>query len=33
MELYKITIPKDDAWHVIDALGQKAFAHFIDLNK
>ena len=33
MELYKITIPKDDAWRVIEALGHKDFAHFIDLNK
>ena len=33
MELYKITIPKDDAWHVIEAFGQKGFAHLIDLNK
>jgi len=33
MELYKMTIPKDDAWRVIEALGHKDFAHFIDLNK
>ncbi len=33
MELYRITIPKDDAWRVIEALGTKNFAHFIDLNK
>lgn len=33
MELYRISIPKDDAWTVIEALGHKNFAHFIDLNK
>jgi len=33
MELYRITIPKDDAWRVIDSLGHQNFAHFIDLNK
>lgn len=33
MELYRISIPKDDSWVVVNALGQKNFAHFIDLNK
>jgi hypothetical protein len=33
MELYRISIPKDDAWTVVEALGHKNFAHFIDLNK
>lgn len=33
MELYRLTIPKDDAWRVIESLGNKNVAHFIDLNK
>ena len=33
MELYRLTIPKDDAWRVIESLGYKNVAHFIDLNK
>ena len=33
MELYRISIPKDDAWTVIKAIGESNFAHFIDLNK
>lgn len=33
MELYRVTIPKDDAWKVIEALGNTDAAHFIDLNK
>lgn len=33
MELYRVTIPKDDAWKVIEALGSTNAAHFIDLNK
>jgi len=33
MELYRIFIPKDDAWNVVQAIGQKNFAHFIDLNR
>jgi len=33
MELYKVTIPKDDVWKVIDALGRLEKAHFVDLNK
>lgn len=33
MNLYQITIPKDDAWDVIDALGSLNAAHFINLNK
>ncbi len=33
MELYRLTIPKDDAWKVIESLGNKNVAHFVDLNK
>ena len=33
MELYRVTIPKDDAWKVVEALGKEDVAHFIDLNK
>lgn len=33
MELYRIIIPKDDAWKVVEALGNTEAAHFIDLNK
>ena len=33
MELYRLTIPKDDAWRVIESLGNKNVAHFVDLNK
>lgn len=33
MELYRLTIPKDDAWRVIESLGSKNVAHFVDLNK
>ena len=28
-----MTIPKDDAWRVIESLGNLDIAHFIDLNK
>ena len=33
MQLYRITIPKDDAWKVIESLGNRNRAHFIDMNK
>lgn len=33
MELYRITIPKDDAYRVIEGMGNMAQCHFIDLNK
>jgi vacuolar-type H+-ATPase subunit I/STV1 len=33
MQLYEITIPKDDAWEVMNALGKEEVVHFIDLNK
>jgi len=33
MELYRISIPKDDIWTVVQEIGESNFAHFIDLNK
>jgi hypothetical protein len=33
MELYRISIPKDDVWRVVEQIGLSNFAHFIDLNK
>jgi len=33
MELYRVIIPKDDAWKIVEALGNTETAHFIDLNK
>ena len=33
MELYRITVPKDDAYRVIERMGDMAQFHFIDLNK
>ena len=33
MELYRVIIPKDEAWMVAEALGRIEAAHFVDLNK
>lgn len=33
MSLYRVSIPKDDAWSVIQKLGKHHTAHFVDLNK
>jgi len=33
MELYRLTIQKDDAWKVAEMLGNLDVAHMIDLNK
>ena len=33
MELYRVIIPKDDAWKVVEALGNIDSAHFVDLNQ
>ena len=33
MELYQLTVPKDDAWDVMNSFGDLGMAHFIDLNK
>jgi V-type H+-transporting ATPase subunit a len=32
MTLYQIAVPKDDAWEVMNELGNLNVAHFIDLN-
>lgn len=34
MELYQVTMPKDDAWFIMNALGAaENSVHFVDLNK
>lgn len=33
MELYRLTIQKDDAWKVAEMLGNLDVAHLVDLNK
>ena len=33
MQLFQLTVPKDDAWSVANILGSTSTAHFIDLNK
>lgn len=33
MALYEITIPKDNAWDIMNELGNLNCIHFIDLNK
>jgi hypothetical protein len=33
MTLYQLTVPKDDAWDVMNTLGLLNVAHFINLNK
>lgn len=33
MELYRVIVPKDEAWMVTEALGKIDAAHFVDLNK
>lgn len=33
MELYRVTIPKDDAWRVVETLGDMNAAHFINMNR
>ncbi len=33
MTLYQLTVPKDDAWDVMNQLGGLDMAHFINLNK
>lgn len=32
MSLYEISIPKDNAWEIMNALGKLDSLHFIDLN-
>jgi V-type H+-transporting ATPase subunit a len=33
MALYEISVPKDNAWDILDKLGMIKAMHFIDLNK
>ena len=33
MTLYQIAIPKDDAWDVMNQIGNLNLAHFVNLNK
>ncbi len=33
MEMYQVTMPKDDAWYIMNELGMMGVVHFIDLNK
>lgn len=33
MRLYQLSVPVDDAWNVMNQLGDVGHAHFIDLNK
>lgn len=33
MSLYEISIPKDNAWDIMNELGTLNALHFIDLNK
>lgn len=33
MEMYQVTMPKDDAWYIMNEFGNLGSVHFIDLNK
>jgi len=33
MRLYQLTVPKDDAWEIMNDFGENGLSHFIDLNK
>jgi len=33
MALFEISIPKDNAWEIMDKMGLLKTMHFIDLNK
>ena len=33
MDLYRVTIPKDSDWQVLEMLGDMGLAHFINMNK
>jgi len=33
MDLYEITIPKDNAWEIMNKIGDIGIMHFINLNK
>jgi len=32
MTLFRITIPRDDCWKVVEALGEHGKSHFINMN-
>lgn len=31
--MYQVTMPKDDAWFIMNELGNLGSVHFMDLNK
>jgi hypothetical protein len=31
--MYQVTMPKDDAWFIMNELGNLGSVHFVDLNK
>lgn len=33
MKLYQLQVPKDDAWSVMNTIGEIGFSQFLDLNK
>ena len=33
MELYQVTMPKDDAWYIMNELGNLGVLSFVDLNR
>jgi hypothetical protein len=33
MDMYQITMAKDDAWFIMNELGGLGSVHFVDLNK
>lgn len=33
MELFKLTTPKDDAWKVVEQLGQEDIVQFLNMNE
>jgi hypothetical protein len=33
MQMYQMTMPKDDAWFIMNEMGNLGSVHFIDLNK
>lgn len=33
MEMYQVTLPKDDAWFIMNELGNMGVVQFMDLNK
>jgi hypothetical protein len=33
MDMYQITMPNDDAWYLMNEMGNMGTIHFMDLNK